>query len=96
MDYLFFRAGKIYLIVYVNEQVMISENTLQKALNSIRPFLRADNGDVELVSVSEDGIVKVRLLGACEQCPLSVMTLRAGIERALMREVPGIKRIEAV
>lgn len=96
MDYLFFRAGKIYLIVYVNEQVMISENTLQKALNSIRPFLQADNGDVELVSVSEDGIVKVRLLGACEQCPLSVMTLRAGIERALMREVPGIKRIEAV
>jgi Fe-S cluster biogenesis protein NfuA len=75
---------------------MISENTLQKALNAIRPFLQADNGDVELVSVSEDGIVKVRLLGACEQCPLSVMTLRAGIERALMREVPGIKRIEAV
>lgn len=75
---------------------MISENTLQKALNSIRPFLQADNGDVELVSVSEDGIVKVRLLGTCEQCPLSVMTLRAGIERALMREVPGIKRIEAV
>lgn len=96
MDYLFFRAGKIYLIVYANEEVMISENTLQKALNSIRPFLQADNGDVELVSVSEDGIVKVRLLGACEQCPLSVMTLRAGIERALMREVPEIKRIEAV
>lgn len=96
LDYLFFLAGKIYLIVYVNEQAMISESTLQKALNSIRPFLQADNGDVELVSVSEDGIVKVRLLGACEQCPLSVMTLRAGIERALMREVPGIKRIEAV
>lgn len=75
---------------------MISENSLKAALNSIRPFLQADNGDVELVEITEDGIIKVRLLGACEQCPLSVMTLRAGIERALMREVPGIKRIEAV
>lgn len=75
---------------------MISESSLQKALNSIRPFLQADDGDVELVEITDDGIVKVRLLGACEQCPLSVMTLRAGIERALMREVPGIKRIEAV
>lgn len=75
---------------------MISIDEIKKALNSIRPFLQADDGDVEFVEVSEDGIVKVRLLGACEQCPLSVMTLRAGIERALMREVPGIKRIEAV
>lgn len=69
---------------------------VQKALNNIRPFLQADNGDVELVDVSDDGIVKVRLLGACEICPLSIMTLRAGIERAIMREVPAVKRIEAV
>ena len=69
---------------------------IQKALNNIRPYLQADNGDVELVDVSEDGIVKVRLLGACEICPLSIMTLRAGIERAIMREVPAVKRIEAV
>lgn len=69
---------------------------VQKALNNIRPFLQADNGDVELVEISEDGIVKVRLLGSCEICPLSIMTLRAGIERAIMREVPGIKRIESV
>lgn len=75
---------------------MISEIDLQKVLSSIRPFLQSDNGDVELVEITEDGIVKVRLLGACENCPLSVMTLRAGIERALMRQVPGIKRIEAV
>lgn len=75
---------------------MISADEIKKVLNSIRPFLQADDGDVELVEISEDGIVKVRLLGACEQCPLSVMTLRAGIERALMREIPGIKRIEAV
>ncbi len=69
---------------------------VQKALNNIRPFLQADNGDVELVEVSEDGIVKVKLLGACETCPLSVMTLRAGIERAIMNEVPSVKRIEAI
>ena len=69
---------------------------IQKALNNIRPYLQADNGDVELVDVSEDGIVKVRLIGSCEDCPLSIMTLRAGIERAIMKEVPAVKRIEAV
>jgi Fe-S cluster biogenesis protein NfuA len=72
------------------------KNEVQKALNNIRPYLQADNGDVELVDVSEDGIVKVRLLGSCEICPLSVLTLRAGIERAIMKEVPSVRRIEAV
>jgi len=72
------------------------KNEIQKALDSVRPYLQADNGDVELVEVTEDGIVKVRLLGACEICPLSIMTLRAGIERAIMREVSAVKRIEAV
>jgi len=67
-----------------------------KALETIRPFLQADNGDVELVEVSNDGIVKVRLTGVCKDCPMSVLTLRAGIERALMRQVPGIRRIESV
>lgn len=73
---------------------MIDE--IQKALNNIRPFLQADNGDVELVEASADGIVKVKFTGSCAICPLSVMTLRAGIERAIMREVPGVRRIEAV
>lgn len=72
------------------------ENEILKALESIKPFLQADNGDVELVEVSHDGIVKVKLTGECENCPMSTMTLRAGIERSLMRQVPGIKRIEAV
>jgi len=67
-----------------------------KALESVRPFLQADNGDIELVDVTNDGIVKVRLLGECEKCPLSIMTLRAGIERTLMKHVPGVRRIEAV
>ena len=72
------------------------KNEILKALDSIRPFLQADSGDVELVDVSEDGIVTVKLTGACEICPMSVMTLRAGIERSLLRQVPGIKRVEAV
>lgn len=67
-----------------------------KALGAARPFLQADDGDVELVDISEEGIVKVRLTGACSICPLSQMTLRAGIERLLLREVPGIRRVEAV
>ncbi|GBD86952.1 fe/S biogenesis protein NfuA [bacterium BMS3Abin03] len=72
------------------------EEEIKKALDSIRPYLQADNGDVELVEVTDRGIVKVRLLGECENCPLSIMTLRAGIERSLMNKVPGIRRIEAV
>jgi len=67
-----------------------------KALNIMRPYLQADDGDAELVEVSEDGIVKIRFLGECRVCPLNSMTLRAGIERALMRDVPEVKRVEAV
>jgi Fe-S cluster biogenesis protein NfuA len=69
---------------------------VQNALETIRPYLQADGGDVELVNVKDDGIVEVRLTGACVGCPMSQMTLRAGIERALLREVPGIKRVESV
>ena len=72
------------------------EKEILKALDSMRPFLQADNGDIELIEVTIDGIVKVKLQGECEKCPLSIMTLRAGIERSLMNQVPGIKRIEAV
>jgi len=72
------------------------KDEILKALDSIRPFLQADSGDVELVDISDDGIVTVKLTGACEICPMSVMTLRAGIERSLLRQVPGIKRVEAV
>jgi len=72
------------------------EEEILKALESMRPYLQSDNGDVELVEVTEDGIVKVKLLGECKECPLSVMTLRAGIERSLMNQVPGVRRIEAV
>jgi Fe-S cluster biogenesis protein NfuA len=69
---------------------------VEKALETIRPYLQADGGDVELVKVTEEGIVEVRLTGACKGCPMSQMTLRAGVERALIREIPGIRRVEAV
>jgi Fe-S cluster biogenesis protein NfuA len=69
---------------------------VEKALSNIRPYLKADGGDVELVNVTEEGIVEVRLTGACKGCPMSQMTLRAGVERALIREIPGIRRVEAV
>jgi len=72
------------------------EDRIKKALDNVRPYLQADGGDVELVSVSKDGIVQVKLIGACSSCPMSQMTLRAGVERALIREVPGIRRVEAV
>ena len=75
---------------------MSMKDKILKALESIRPFLQADNGDVELVEITKENIVKVRLIGDCENCPMSTLTLRAGIERALMNQVPEIKRIEAV
>ena len=64
-------------------------------LNKIRPALQADGGDVELVAV-EDGVVKVRLVGACGGCPMSQMTLAYGIERVLKAELPEVKRVVAV
>lgn len=75
---------------------MLMEERIKKALDNVRPYLQADGGDVELVNVSKDGIVQVKLIGACSSCPMSQMTLRAGVERALIREVPGIRRVEAV
>ncbi len=68
---------------------------VEKALDSIRPALMADGGNVELVAV-EDGIVKVRLQGACGTCPSALMTLKEGIELRVKEEVPEIKEVEAV
>jgi Fe-S cluster biogenesis protein NfuA len=68
---------------------------VEEALNKIRPSLRADGGDVELVDVT-DGVVKVKLTGACGGCPMSQMTLKMGIERLLKKEVPEVKEVIAV
>lgn len=69
---------------------------VQQALDSIRPSLQADGGDVELVEVTEDGIVRVKLQGACGSCPMSTMTLKNGIERVIKEKVPGVVEVEAV
>ena len=69
---------------------------VQKAIDLIRPSLQADGGDVELIDVSEDGIVKVKLTGACRGCPMSQMTLKMGIEKMIKQKIPDIKEVIAV
>ena len=69
---------------------------VEKALDKIRVILMADGGNVELVDVSEDGVVKVKLTGACGGCPMSQMTLKMGIEQALKQEIPQIKEVVSV
>ena len=69
---------------------------VEKVLEMVRPGLQADGGDVELVDVTEDGIVKVRLKGACGSCPMSTMTLKMGIERAVKERIPGVKEVVQV
>lgn len=68
---------------------------VQRVLETIRPALQADGGDVELVDV-EGGVVKVRLTGACGGCPMATMTLKGGIEATLKREIPAVDRVEQV
>jgi Fe-S cluster biogenesis protein NfuA len=69
---------------------------IEEALDTIRPYLMADGGSVRLLNVTSDYVVELELLGACGSCPMSTMTLRAGIEQALKRSVPKVKRVEAV
>jgi len=69
---------------------------VQAALDTVRPQLQADGGDCELIDVTDDGTVKVRLTGACGGCPMSQMTLKMGIERVLKERVPSVKAVEAV
>ena len=66
---------------------------VEKALDKIRPMLVADGGNIELVEVTDDGVVKVKLTGACGCCPMSQMTLRTGVERILKQEVPEVKEV---
>jgi len=69
---------------------------VESALNEVRPSLQADGGDVELVDVTDDGVVKVKLQGACAGCPMSQLTLSQGIERHLKNILPEVKKVEAV
>ncbi|RJR41422.1 MAG: NifU family protein [Desulfobacteraceae bacterium] len=69
---------------------------VEEALEKVRPSLQADGGDVQLVDVGADGVVKVRLTGACGGCPMSQMTLKMGIEKVLKMNVPEVSRVESV
>ena len=76
---------------------MSTEERIEEVLNSLRPAIQADGGDVALVRYREDeGVVEVRLMGACESCPISMMTLKEGIERRVREVVPGITEVIAV
>ena len=72
------------------------KEAVEKALMDIRPALQADGGDIELVDVTDDGVVSVRLMGHCAGCPMSQMTLTHGVERHLKNVVPGVERVENV
>lgn len=69
---------------------------IEEALNSIRPYLEADGGNVELLEITDDLVVKVELQGACKSCSMSSMTMKAGIEETIRKAVPEISRVEAV
>ncbi len=71
------------------------KDKVEKALKELRPQLQADGGDIELVGV-QDGIVKVKMKGACAGCPMSTMTLQWGVENFLKKKIPGIVKVEAV
>ena len=75
---------------------MLTSETVRETLKQVRPYLQRDGGDVELVRITDDGIVEVRLIGSCVSCPMSIMTLRAGIERSLMIAHAEVRRVERV
>ena len=72
------------------------KDRVEQALDKARTFLRADGGDVELVEVTEENIVRVRLTGACGGCPMATMTLKNGIERIVRQDIPEIKEVQSV
>lgn len=75
---------------------MLDRTKVQEVIERVRPFLKRDGGDVELVDITEDNTVKVKLKGACGSCPMSMMTLKGGIESELKKAIPEVKAVEAV
>lgn len=69
---------------------------IDRALDSIRPYLETDGGNVKILDISDDMVVRLELLGACGSCPMSTMTLKAGVEEAIKKAVPGVKAVEAI
>ncbi len=78
----------------VNKTALLRQ--IEESLASVRPYLQADGGDIEIVELTDDMVLKVKLLGACESCSLSYMTMKAGVEENLKRQVPQIRSIEAI
>lgn len=76
----------------MSDTLSIKERVI-KALNKVRPYLQSDGGDIELIDVNDDMEVKVKLTGACHGCPHAMQTLKAGVEQAIIKEVPEIKRV---
>ncbi len=72
------------------------EDKIKDVLEQLRPYLQADGGDLSLAEITDDMVVKVRLTGACGSCPMRTMTLKAGVENTLRRQVPEVKSVEAV
>jgi Fe-S cluster biogenesis protein NfuA len=79
-----------------NSQRDVIINNINSAISEVRPYLRADGGDVELVDLLPDNTVKVRLMGACDGCQFSVLTLKAGIEQAIRKKFPDLKELVAI
>jgi Fe-S cluster biogenesis protein NfuA len=75
---------------------MTLREKVENALQKVKPSLQADGGDVQLVDVNDDGVVKVRLTGACKGCAMSQMTLKSGIEKILKQNIPEVKTVESV
>lgn len=69
---------------------------IEKSLDSIRPYLKTDGGDVQVIDITDEGIVKVQLLGNCKTCPQSFMTMKAGIEESIKKSVDGVSAVEAI
>lgn len=78
----------------MTHEVMITK--IEQALEQVRPFLKADGGDISLVEITSDNIVRVKLHGACQGCSISHITMKAGVEEAIRNAVPEIKTVEAV
>ena len=78
------------------EPVEVIAGRIERCLDTVRPYLRMDGGDVRYLRFRENGTVELQWVGTCLTCPMSMMTLRAGLERALMRDIPEIQRVEAV
>jgi Fe-S cluster biogenesis protein NfuA len=76
--------------------IMVTREEVEKALDKTRTYLRGDGGDVQLVDVTEDGTVKVKLQGACGGCPMATITLKNMIEKIVKQDVPGVKAVESV